>query len=96
MVDIYELGSNLIPKVEAMVPEVGDFKAVYTECNVGDRNLCLTDILLKVESLPELLHCTDNLRCLTIVGYKLPAPIKCSQILYRGTKEEILHSDLNL
>lgn len=91
MVDVYELVSNLIPKVESMVPEVGDFKAVYTECKVSDRNLCLTDILLKVEPLPELLHCTDNLRYLKIVGYKLPVPIKCSQILCKGTKEEISH-----
>lgn len=91
MVDIYELVSNLIPKVESMVPETSDFKAVYTEYKVNDRTLCLTDILLKVEPLPEYLHNADNQRYLTIVGYKLPAPIKCSQILCKGTKEEILH-----
>lgn len=91
MVNIYELCSNLIPKVESMVPEVGDFKIVYTECKVSDRNLCLTDILLKVEPLPKHLHSADNQRYFTIVGYKLPVPIKCSHILCRGTKEEILH-----
>lgn len=90
MIDIHELVSILISKVESMVPEDGDFKAVYAECKVDGRNLCLTDILLKVEPLPEHLHSTPNKRYLTIVGYKLPTPIKCSQILYKGTKEEIL------
>lgn len=91
MIDIHELVSILISKVESMIPEVGDFKAVYSECKVEDRNLCLTDILLKVEPLLEHLHSAPNKRYLTIVGYKLPTPIKCSQILYKGTKEEILH-----
>ena len=90
MIDICELIRNLIPKVESMVPQTGSFKAVYAECKVEDRNLCLTDILLKVESLPEHLHCAENQRYLTIVGYKLPAPIKCSTILCKGAKKEIL------
>lgn len=90
MIDICELIRNLIPKVESMVPETGNFNAVYAECKVNDRNLCLTDILLKVEPLPVHLHSAPNKRYLTIVGYKVPTPIKCSQILYRGTKEEIL------
>lgn len=90
MIDICELIRNLIPKVESKVPETGNFNAVYAECKVDDRNFCLTDILLKVEQLPEHLHSPDDQRYLTIVGYKLPTPIKCSQILYKGTKEEIL------
>ena len=91
MVDIYELVSTLTPLVESMMPVSGSFGAVYTEYKVNDKNLCLTDILLKVEPLPEHLHSTDNQRYLTIVGYKLPTPIKCSQILCKGTKDEILH-----
>lgn len=91
MINICEFIRSLIPKVESKVPESGYFKAVYAEFKVKDRNLCLTDILLKVEPLPEHLHSAQNQRYLTIVGYKLPAPIKCSQILYKGTNEEILH-----
>lgn len=91
MIDICELIGSLIPKVESKVPETGYFKTVYAECKVEDRNFCLTDILLEVEPLPEHLHSPDDQRYLTIVGYKLPAPIKCSQILYKGTNEEILH-----
>ena len=87
---LLELVSTLTPKVESLVPGSGRFKAVYTECKVNNPNLCLTDILLKVEPLPEHLHANDNQRYLTIVGYKLPPPIKCSQILYKGTKDEIL------
>lgn len=90
MIDVDELISKLIPKVESMVPVAGNFKEVYTECKVNEKNLCLTDILLKVEPVPEYMDNIGNQRYLTIVGYKLPAPIKCSQILCKGIKEEIL------
>ena len=90
MVDINDLVSSLIPKIELLVPKAGDFKAVYTECEVDDKNLCLTDVLLKVEPIPKHLSCPDDRRYLTIVGYKLPTPIKCSSILCKGTNEEII------
>lgn len=90
MIDMHELISQLIPKVESMVPTTGGFKEVYTECKVNEKNLCLTDVLLKVEPVPDHVDSIGTQRYLTIVGYKLPRPIKCSQILCKGTKEEIL------
>lgn len=88
--DISELINKLIPKVESTVPETGDFTQVYSEYKNKDRSLCLTDVMLKVEPLPKHISDRENYRYLTCVGYKLPAPIKSSCILLKGSKEEIL------
>ena len=87
---IESLIQELVPKVKELVPDRGDFKVVYSEFENSDNRLCLTDIMLKVESVP---HCIKNYmtrRYLVCVGYKLPAPVKSSVIIKAGTKQEIL------
>lgn len=89
-VKIEELIKNLISQVIEHVPETGDFTAVYSEFKNTDKKLCLTDIMLKVEAVPSHIENYISRRYLTCVGYKLPAPIKCSMLLKAGRKSEIL------
>jgi len=89
-VNIINLIKDLIPKVREDVPEKGDFTAVYSEFKNTDRQLCLTNIMLKVEAVPEHIVNYNKQRYLTCVGYKLPAPIKASAILMKGSKLDIL------
>lgn len=88
--DITALIDDLIPKVESCVPVIGEFKTVYSECKNNNRKLCLTDIMLMVEPVPKHIANSENQRYLTCVGYKLPAPIKSSCIIFKGSKEKIL------
>lgn len=88
--DITALINELIPKVESCVPAIGEFKVVYSKCKNNNRKLCLTDIMLKVEPVSKHIANSENQRYLTCVGYKLPAPIKSSCIIFKGGKEEII------
>lgn len=74
------------------VPESGLFNDVYVEFENTYKELCLTHVMLKVEAVPKCIENYTNRRYLTCVGYKLPAPYKCSSIIKAGTKEEILES----
>ena len=87
---ISNLICGLIPKVREQVPESGLFNDVYSEFENTDKELCLTHIMLKVEAVPKCIENYTNRRYLTCVGYKLPAPYKCSLIIKAGTKEKIL------
>ena len=87
---ISNLICGLIPKVREQVPESGLFNDVYVEFENTDKELCPTHIMLKVEAVPKCIENYTNSRYLTCVGYKLPAPYKCSSIIKAGTKEEIL------
>lgn len=87
---ISSLISELIPKVKEQVPESGLFKDVYADFENTDKELCLTHVMLKVEAVPKCIENYINRRYLTCVGYKLPAPYKCSMIIKAGTKAEII------
>lgn len=88
--DVVILIKDLIEKVERLVPEAGGFDTVYSEFRNVEKDLCLTDVMLKVEAVPAFLDCERNKRYLTCVGYKLPIPIKSILTMKKGTKSEIL------
>lgn len=88
--DVVILINDIIEKVERLVPETGGFDTVYSEYKNIEKDLCLTDVMLKVEAVPAFLDSERNQRYLTCVGYKLPIPIKSTLTMKKGTKSEIL------
>lgn len=87
-----------------VTPEVGNFESVYAEFKITDtsrditdtsqertdRGMCLTDVMLRLESLPKHLENHETMRWLSVVGYKLPVPYKSTVVIRRGNKEDIL------
>ena len=82
--------ADLLIKIEQSVPDKGYFPMIYSEFKNTDRQMCLTDIMLKVQSKPEHLPNYETDRWLELVGYKLPAPYKTTRIIFKGTKSEII------
>lgn len=82
--------SDLLIKIEQSVPDRGIFPMVYSEFKNTDREMCLTDVMLKLQSLPEHLPNYETDRWLELVGYKLPAPFKATRIMFKGTKQQVI------
>ena len=87
---IRDMVSELWEKVEWDVPEEGDFKMVYVKIKNPDRSMSVTDWMLRIDQPPEGVEGRERIRCVTLVGYKLPSPYICEKLIEAGTKREIL------
>ncbi|MDE6338955.1 MAG: hypothetical protein K2K97_04105 [Muribaculaceae bacterium] len=82
--------ADLLIKIKHSVPDEGSFPMVYSEFKNTDREMCLTDVMLKFQAIPEYLPDYKTERWLELVGYKLPVPYKTTMIIFKGTKKEII------
>lgn len=82
--------ADLLVKIEKSVPDEGSFPMVYSEFKNTDKEMCLTDLMLKLRPLPNYLPNYEKDRWLELVGYKLPAPYKSTMIIFKGTKKDVL------
>lgn len=87
---IKKLLKDLRNKIDQSVPEEGSFPMVYSEFRNSDKELCLTDVLLKFRPIPNYLPDHETQRWLEVVGYKLPAPYSSTMIIFKGTTKETL------
>lgn len=71
------------------VPIAETFGPLYAECECDKDAIGLTHIMLKIIPVPAHVDASGEQRYIEVVGYKLPAPFKSSQIIKRGTKEDI-------
>ena len=90
--------SELREKTEKSVPEVGEFKIVYTEFHNPDPKLEVTDFILKVTKPPKSVTGHERRRYLEFVAYNVPSPYICEKVIAAGEKHEILAAldDANL
>lgn len=90
--------SELREKTERIVPEVGEFKIVYTEFHNPNPNLEVTDFILKVTKPPRSVTGHERRRYLEFVAYNVPSPYICEKVIAAGEKHEILAAldDTNL
>ncbi len=91
-VKVENMIASLREQIKQHVPENGNFPMVYSEFKIGDKDLCLTDVLLSFKAKPEYLPNSETVRWLELSGYKLPEPYKSSQIIFMGTKSETLEA----
>ena len=92
MLTIKELLREVVEELQdkaVRVPTAGSFDPVYAECECDQKAIGLTHIMLRIIPVPAHVNPSDKLRYVEIVGYRLPLPFKSSQIIKRGTKEEI-------
>lgn len=82
--------SDIRNKIANSVPKSGDFPMVYSEFKVTDREMCLTDVILKLSALPHHQPSYQTGRWLEVVGYRLPIPYKATRVIFKGTKDEVL------
>lgn len=87
---VESLIADMLIKIEHSVPDEGSFPIIYSEFKNTEREMYLTDVMLKVQSIPEHLPDYETDRWLELVGYKLPAPFKTTRIIFKGTKKEII------
>lgn len=82
--------ADLQIKIVHSIPDEGNFPMVYSEFKIEDRDMCLTDIMLKIIPIPNHLPYDNENRWLELVGYKLPAPYKATTIIFKGSTDQIL------
>ncbi len=87
---VERLIADLLTKIELSMPDAGNFPLIHSEFKNTDRVMCISDVMLKVRSIPEHLPGYETDRWLELVGYKLPAPYKATRIIFKGTKKEII------
>lgn len=87
---VESLIAELLVKIEHSTPDEGSFPMIYSEFKNTDREMCLTDVMLKFQSKPEHLPNYETDRWLELVGYKLPVPYKSTMIIFKGTKKETI------
>ncbi|MDE7386894.1 MAG: hypothetical protein K2N28_07120 [Muribaculaceae bacterium] len=88
--NVERMVSDLLIKIEKSVPDRGNFPMVYSEFKITDSEMCLTDVMLKLQALPEHLPNHETDRWLELVGYKLPVPFKATRVMLKGTKQEVI------
>ena len=81
--------ADLRKRVEKEVPEFGEFKIVYEEFANPDKNLDVTDIMLKVTKPPIYLEGNESERYLELVIYNT-SPYKNESVVGFGSKKDIL------
>lgn len=82
---------QLILQARSTLPAVGrDFSCIYSEFPVNFSGLCITDVLLSIDPVPEIIADSADKRYLTLRVYKLPCPIKSVRIIFVGSSEEIM------
>ncbi len=87
---IKKMVQDILARAEREVPEYGDFAPVYEEFKNPLRELCATDFMLKITKPPKHIENHEKKRYLEVIAYKLPTPIKSTQIIAVGEKEDIL------
>lgn len=81
---------DLRERVTNEVPEIGEFKIVYEQFPNPDKNLDITDIMLKVTKPSKIIEGHEHKRYLELVLYKLPSPYICESVVGRGSKADII------
>lgn len=87
---IESLVADLRMKIEQFVPDSGSFAMVYSEFRIFERNMTLTDVMLKLSPMPNYIPGYETDRWLELVGYKLPVPIKSTILIFKGSRNEVL------
>ena len=93
-VDMEEMVKKMIrdlrERVTNEVSEIGEFKIVYEQFPNPDKNLDITDIMLKVTKPSKIIEGHEHKRYLELVLYKLPSPYICESVVGRGSKADII------
>lgn len=87
---VERLIADLLIKIEHSIPDEGSFPVIYSEFKNTDEEMCLSDVMLKFQPIPEHLSNYKTSRWLELVGYKLPAPYKATTIIFKGTTKETI------
>ena len=81
---------DLREQVDEKVPEVGQFKIVYSEFKNPDKGMCATDWMLKITQPPKSIDPTETKRYLELVAYNLPSPYIAESVMGHGTNRDIM------
>ena len=81
---------DLRERVTDEVPEIGEFNIVYEQFPNPDKNLDITNIMLKVTKPPKSIKGHEHKRYLELVLYKLPSPYICESVVGHGSKADII------
>ena len=77
-------------RAEREVPEYGDFISVYERFSNPNKDLKVSDFVIKIVKPPQNIANNEKIRNLEIVAYNLPSSYKASAIIATGTKDELL------
>lgn len=81
---------DLLEQIDEKVPEVGQFKIVYSDFKNPDKGMCVTDWMLKITQPPKSVDPTETERYLELVAYNLPSPYIAESVVGFGNKKDIL------
>ena len=81
---------DLREQVDEKVPEVGQFKIVYSAFTNPDKGMCATDWMLKNTQPPKSIDPTETKRYLEFVAYNLPSPYIAESVMGHGTNRDIM------
>ena len=80
---------DLLEQIDEKVPEVGQFKIVYSDFKNPDKGMCVTDWMLKITQPPKSVDPTETERYLELVAYNLPSPYIAESVMGFGTNRDI-------
>lgn len=63
---------------------------IYAEMNAKELGLGISEVMLSVNPVPEIIPDSELSRYLMLSVYKLPCPVKSTRILMVGTVDEII------
>ena len=95
---VQKMISELRAKAVKKVPEVGEFRNVFSEFHNPYPDLEVTDFILKVTKPPKSVTGHERRRYLEFVAYNVPSPYICEKVIDAGEKHDILAAldDANL
>lgn len=95
---VQKMISELRAKAVKKVPEVGEFRNVFSEFHNPYPDLEVTDFILKVTKPPKSVTGHERRRYLEFVAYNVPSPYICEKVIEAGEKHDILAAlnDANL
>lgn len=95
---VQKMISELRAKAVKKVPEVGEFRNVFSEFHNPYPDLEVTDFILKVTKPPKSVTGHERRRYLEFVAYNVPSPYICEKVIDAGEKHHILAAldDANL
>lgn len=82
--------AELRSRVEAEVPDRGDFKPLSARIKNPDPDIRLTHITLRVIPLPKGIEGYETKRCLEIAGIRVPLPYQSSRTILYGDKQQLI------
>lgn len=87
---LHQMIKDFRRRVADEMPDKGDFQTIEEEFENTDVSVNLTQIALRVITLPKWMEDSDVERCMELAGYKYPSPYMSTRSVIYGRKHDLL------